>query len=113
LRGFSEVAKAADKLGEAVLVEAEQVLPDENLRIGVCSCANANDVNGEDCCRFQVYWFERIAEGRIRAHLVYEVAAQNPVSCINAFLKAKIWEGKSFFDVEQEMRWINDEMDVE
>jgi hypothetical protein len=70
-------------------------------------------VNGEDCCRFQVYWFERIAEGRIRAHLVYEVAAQNPVSCINAFFKAKIWEGKAFFDVEQEMRWINDEMDVE
>ena len=69
-------------------------------------------LHGEICCRFQVYWFERLEGERIRAHLVYEVAAQNPVSCINAFLKAKIWTGKSFFDVEQEMRWINDETDV-
>lgn len=67
---------------------------------------------GESFCRFEIYWFERLGDNRIHAHTIYKVAAQTPTACINAFLKVKIWEGKNFFEVEQEMRLISDETDV-
>ena len=31
----------------------------------------------------------------------------SPQDCIENFLKAKIWDGKSFYEAEKEMTWID------
>ncbi len=39
---------------------------------------------------------------------IYSVKKKTISECLSAFQKAKIWGGKSFWDVEQEMEWVDD-----
>ena len=40
--------------------------------------------------------------------MIYEVESTNSVKeCADKFLEAKIWDGKSFWEVESEMEWVD------
>lgn len=39
---------------------------------------------------------------------VFSTSRPSAEECISEFENAKIWDGKSFWDVEQEMQWVDD-----
>ena len=39
---------------------------------------------------------------------VFSTSHPSAEECISVFENAKIWDGKSFWDVEQEMQWVDD-----
>lgn len=38
---------------------------------------------------------------------VFEYEGKTPSDCISAFENAKIWNGKTFYEVENEMQWVD------
>ena len=39
---------------------------------------------------------------------IYSVTKKSASECLVAFQDAKIWNGKSFWEVEQEIEWVDD-----
>ncbi len=39
---------------------------------------------------------------------VFSTSKPSAEECISEFENAKMWDGKSFWDVEQEMQWVDD-----
>ena len=39
---------------------------------------------------------------------IYSVTKKNSSECLVAFQDAKIWNGKSFWEVEQDIEWVDD-----
>jgi hypothetical protein len=39
---------------------------------------------------------------------IYSVSQKTVSECLSALQEAKIWDGKSFWDVEQEFEWVDD-----
>ena len=39
---------------------------------------------------------------------IYSVTKKNVFECLVAFQDAKIWNGKSFWEVEQDIEWVDD-----
>lgn len=53
-----------------------------------------------------VYKYEE--NGKSADEMIYEVESPNSVKeCADKFLEAKIWDGKSFCEVEKEMEWVD------
>lgn len=38
---------------------------------------------------------------------IFRLSNKSRMECVNSFLKAKIWGGKTFYDVEKEMTWVD------
>ena len=38
---------------------------------------------------------------------LWEFSSADSGDCVKAFLDAPLWDGKSFYDVESEMRWVD------
>ena len=39
---------------------------------------------------------------------IWEYEAKTPQECAEQFLKAKLWDGRTFMDAEYEMEWVDD-----
>jgi hypothetical protein len=39
---------------------------------------------------------------------IYSVTKKSISECLVAFQEAKIWNGKSFWEVEQDIEWVDD-----
>lgn len=65
------------------------------------------------------YWFQGYMPDKNSVHMeifqyqpssernVWEYDGATIDECLKAFIHAKIWNGKSFWDVEQEMEWVD------
>ena len=64
-------------------------------------CQTQKDTNGKTICvRLEVY--------NLTNHSTVFSTTQNSISdCLSAFQDAKIWDGKTFWEVEQEIEWID------
>ena len=38
---------------------------------------------------------------------IWECSSKDPMECVNNFLSAPIWEGKTFYEVEKDMTWTD------
>ena len=55
---------------------------------------------------FIVYKYSE--DGNDVHEMIYETTSDNKIKdCADNFLEAKIWDGKSFWEVESEMEWID------
>lgn len=47
-------------------------------------------------------------KGGVKIQVDWEVVDEDNDVCVKAFLDAPIWDGKKFFDVEREIKWIEE-----
>ena len=65
-------------------------------------CQTTKDSLGEVICvKLEVY-------DLTSKTTIYSVTKKTVSECLAAFQYAKIWNGKSFWDVEQDIEWVDD-----